>query len=262
MEPGECLALDARRRGGRQRQAGPVRDPGSRGNGDASRRRAITDDGDGELEVLTPGLQLGRQILAGIHRQHVKEEPVEQSTSTPTGEQAPMTPLTGTPAPSTPTNGEPAPDTGAASSSQLWPQAPAAQPDTKEEEVELPGEMGEPGEHDPEVRARRAAAADRKPKSEDRSTQEGVGGKEGWRHEHVSRVMMRPGSEHEAARKLAIQRLHIRRYHLPATHMQPLMRAAKAPKGAINEVPSLVQGCDICRQWQKPPPHTQLWQYG
>ena len=38
--------------------------------------------------------------------------------------------------------------------------------------------------------------------------------------------------------------------------MQSLMRAAKAPKGAINEVPSLVQGCDLCRQWQKPPPHT------
>eukprot|EP00959_Pyramimonas_sp_CCMP1952_P365837 7661987-Pyramimonas_sp.AAC.1 len=34
------------------------------------------------------------------------------------------------------------------------------------------------------------------------------------------------------------------------------MRAAQVPAKAVGEVPGVVQGCDVCRQWQTPPPHS------
>ena len=38
--------------------------------------------------------------------------------------------------------------------------------------------------------------------------------------------------------------------------MQQLLRAANAPPRAIVEVPDVVGGCLVCKDWRKPPPHT------
>ena len=86
--------------------------------------------------------------------------------------------------------------------------------------------------------------------------------KNGMAHERIQRTfdipraMARLRSTHEEIRRQALRRLHIRWYHATAHHMQQLLKAAGAPAQGINEVPSVVQGCLICKDWQRPQSHS------
>ncbi len=227
---GECAAPEFRHRNGLPRKSGPVRDPGRRAVGGAERRKRMIDD-----EQLDDPGPLG-ELLAG------PPGPVGVGSDGEDGHPNPSGASSSSAGPLLAPAGEP-PNDAPEQPPQVGP------PSAKEEEL-MPGELGEPLA--PKIRKIRADAGVERPGKADAETQEGVGGKEDWRTDDVSRVMARLKSDDEELRKLAIQRLHIRWYHLAPTHMQALLRAAGAPARAVGEVPGVVQGCDVCRNWQIP----------
>ena len=72
----------------------------------------------------------------------------------------------------------------------------------------------------------------------------------------AGRAIEQLSSTDEAQRRLNLKRLHTRWYHANTQRMQQLLRAAGVPANIIAEVPSVVQSCSVCRDWQKPPPHS------
>ncbi len=75
-----------------------------------------------------------------------------------------------------------------------------------------------------------------------------------WRAFDVSKAILALRSDEPAVRRKALQRLHIRWWHVPAAHMERTLRAAGAPPRALAEIPAVVQGCMVCRDWHKPGP--------
>ena len=41
---------------------------------------------------------------------------------------------------------------------------------------------------------------------------------------------------------------------MPAAEMQALYRAARIDEELVKEIPSIIKGCHICKQWQNLPP--------
>ena len=80
------------------------------------------------------------------------------------------------------------------------------------------------------------------------------GAAEDWRAFDVTKAMQALHSPDAATRKKALQRLHIRWWHASGEELEIILRACNAPIRAIAEIPAVVQGCNICRDWKKPPP--------
>ena len=77
---------------------------------------------------------------------------------------------------------------------------------------------------------------------------------EDWRTLDVQKALETLKSDDAGVRRKALQRLHIRWWHVPSEAFQRTLRVAAAPARAVAEVPSVVQACSICRDWRRPGP--------
>jgi hypothetical protein len=59
-------------------------------------------------------------------------------------------------------------------------------------------------------------------------------------------------SEDPALQARALKRLHIRWWHCTTGRMQNLLKSAGVSKSAIDQIPSIVNSCKVCRAWQRP----------
>ena len=100
------------------------------------------------------------------------------------------------------------------------------------------------------------AARRRKVAQTDSANQADDAAAEDWRAFDVSKALQALRSSDAQVRRKAIKRLHIRWWHAGVSDLQRILRAAGAPPAAIADTPAVVQGCLICRDWKKPPPHS------
>ena len=109
---------------------------------------------------------------------------------------------------------------------------------------------GDNGEGEEALARPRRRAVER----QDAIAQAGEGAQEDWRMFDVQRAIITLRSINEAVRRRGLQRLHIRWYHATVKSMTQVLKAANAPARAVSEIPSVVQGCHVCRDWYRPPP--------
>ena len=115
--------------------------------------------------------------------------------------------------------------------------------DATEDEEELA-----PGSTRQRIHQRRQVAR------EDSEAQVGNSGEQDWRTFDLKKAMRALASNDESVRKKALQRLHIRWWHVQTEAFQRILRAAGAPSRAVADVPAVVQACSICRDWKRPGP--------
>ena len=84
--------------------------------------------------------------------------------------------------------------------------------------------------------------------------QVGTGGREEWRTFDLPRAMAMLRDSSQDVRHKMLLRLHIRWFHASATAMTQTLKAAGVPAKTLAEIPSVVQGCMICRNWKRPGP--------
>ena len=84
--------------------------------------------------------------------------------------------------------------------------------------------------------------------------QAGDSAAEDWRTFDVTKAMSNLNSNDPAVRKKAIQRLHVRWWHAQTEALTRTLQAAGAPSRALADVQSVVQACNICRDWKRPGP--------
>ena len=106
------------------------------------------------------------------------------------------------------------------------------------------------------ARERRIANLERKRRltTKDTGDQADDAAGEDWRAFDVSKAMSALRSPDPETRRKAIQRLHIRWWHAGVEPLSRTFRVAGAPAQAIADVPAIVQACNICRDWKRPPP--------
>ena len=91
-------------------------------------------------------------------------------------------------------------------------------------------------------------------KRTDGEMQAGSSNLEDFRSFDISKAMQSLNSDNAAVRRKALQRLHIRWWHIPTEAFTRILKAAGAPAASIADIPGVVQACNICRDWKKPGP--------
>ena len=91
-----------------------------------------------------------------------------------------------------------------------------------------------------------------KVKLEDSSTQAGKG--DDWKSFDANKAITILKSDNPDIRRRSLMRLHIRWYHATIQEMTNILRAAGVDARALSQIPSVCQGCNVCRDWKKPGP--------
>ena len=214
---------------GQRRRSGPVRDPAIPAAGRAQDRNPASDD----LEFDRDPGAAGSGQMAGLPALRPALSGAAAPAAAPPGDGAP-------------------------------PQDPLDAIDAREEieeeaDVEAPDDGADasaPGS----ARADRIdrAARTRAAQLRDVSHQAGGGAQEDWRACDMGKLLAALRSSDAATRRKALQRLHIRWWHAPTESMKNTLEVGGAPPAAIADIPSVVQACQICRDWRRPNPRNIL----
>ena len=126
----------------------------------------------------------------------------------------------------------------------------------REEVGEAAAEEGADGAAAASARERRVQTVERERSARhaEASNQSDNAAAEDWRAFDLKKAFSALRSPDAATRRKALQRLHIRWWHVPSEPFKRTLEAAGAPAEAIAEIPSVVQGCVVCRDWRKPGP--------
>ena len=77
-----------------------------------------------------------------------------------------------------------------------------------------------------------------------------------WRNFDLGRAMVELRSLRPGVVRRALRKLHLRWFHAGSATMKRLLMLAGVPSAVINQVPSIVDTCHICRSWSRPSPKT------
>ena len=105
-------------------------------------------------------------------------------------------------------------------------------------------------------RERREANADRVKRASrvDSSNQSDQSAANDWRTLDIGKAMSSLASVVPDVRRKALMRLHVRWWHASTEALSRTLKAAGAPAAAIADIPAMVQGCRVCRDWKRPGP--------
>ena len=238
---GDCR-MPGTRTTGQRRRGGPVRDPAIPASGTAADRNPLSHDM--EFDSTAKVVDVMEQIRAGIN-------PNASNVSQPTTDAS-----------------------GASSSETFGPnpmclkplgEGSAASP-REENEDEVPTnsdddeDKGDLTLAPATARERRLAEVTerRRKTTADAAGQSDSSAVEDWRALDVRKCMAALASKDPAVRKKAIQRLHVRWWHAPTEHLIQTLKVSGAPPYALADVPAVVQGCLVCRDWHKPGPGAKV----
>ena len=73
-----------------------------------------------------------------------------------------------------------------------------------------------------------------------------------WSSFDLGRCLRALRSEDQALQARALKRLHVRWWHCTTGRMQNLLKSAGVSKTAVDQIPSVVNSCKVCRAWQRP----------
>eukprot|EP00971_Amphidinium_carterae_P149187 2958012-Amphidinium_carterae.3 len=73
-----------------------------------------------------------------------------------------------------------------------------------------------------------------------------------WRYFDVDKAMRNLHSASQRTRLLTLRRLHVRWFHCTASQLSQILRHAGISEEVIQEIPLVLDSCNICRLWQRP----------
>eukprot|EP00971_Amphidinium_carterae_P018911 372341-Amphidinium_carterae.1 len=73
-----------------------------------------------------------------------------------------------------------------------------------------------------------------------------------WRYFDVDKAMRNLHSASQRTRLLTIRRLHVRWFHCTTSQLSAILRQAGVGEEVIQEIPLVIDSCNVCRIWQRP----------